>query len=95
MNSPGRGTLNLPPELYQRLPFPVAFHAHLCRTKSAGLSPESGAKYLFRAVEGFVRHLTLIAVSDYLQNGAFDSTVNPLLWRRVCRERLSLGLWVE
>jgi hypothetical protein len=92
------GAESMPPiplRLSEKLPFPIAFHVHLCRTREANRSPESGVRYLFRAVEGLVRYLSLLVVSDYLQKKAFNPTTNALLWRKACREKLGLGTWME
>src|SRR4051794_40027534 len=45
------------PGLYERLPFPIAFHVHRCRTREASRSPESGLRYLASAFGASLRYL--------------------------------------
>jgi hypothetical protein len=81
-------------QAYGGLPFPIAFHAHRCHSFQAARSPESRARHLAHALEALVRYLALVALSDYLQQGAFAAEVNALLQERI-RRRLTLGHWLE
>jgi hypothetical protein len=80
--------------LFQRLPFPIAFPVSLSRSLPARRSPESRFLHLIAALESTVRFLSLVGISDYLQQGGFEPTLNTLIRERVGRP-LSLGVWLE
>jgi hypothetical protein len=81
-------------ECYERLPFPIAYHVHRCESREAWSSAETRAKRLADALEALVRYLAQAAVSDYLQQGAFDPKLNGHLDLRI-RRSLPLGLWMD
>src|SRR5262249_23031195 len=71
----------------------IAFHARRCQSRQAR-TPESRFLYLAAAVEGLVRYLGLVAFSDYLQQGAFETRLNAWLQEHLSRP-LTLGTWLE
>jgi hypothetical protein len=58
------------------------------------LSPESQFNFLATALESLIRYLGLVAVSDFLQQGAFETKVNALLGSKIGRP-MTLGSWLS
>lgn len=83
-----------PTTCYERLPFPIAFPVHLCELRGAHATAEMRVLRLISAAESLIRYLTLVAVSDYLDCGAFDPDCNRILGDKL-RDKLAMGTWQE